>query len=540
MRKIILFLFCFNFLVSFAQQDAWVYFTDKPNSQFYFDNPLEMLSQRALDRRTNQNIALDSKDVPISISYIEQIQNQEGITILAKSKWLNAIHVRGNQENIAALTTFEFVDIVFFANRSLNTSGKKSTNQEIKKFNKHLETFSDFQYGNSANQIEMLNGHLLHQDNFTGNGKIIAVLDNGFVGVNTIQPFQRLFDNNKILGGYDFVNRDDDVYDGGTHGTLVLSTIGGFKENELVGTAPDAFYYLFKTEATAYENPLEESLWVEAAEMADSLGVDVINTSLGYFQYDNPAYNYTYEDMNGTTSFISRGLDIAYSRGMICVTSAGNSGNTSNPNIAVPADATFSLTVGAVNTTGEYASFSSIGPSFDGRIKPDIASKGFQASISNTLGEIGVASGTSFSSPIIAGLVACLWEALPSFTNTQIMDLIKQSAHLYANPNFQLGYGIPNFYLAYQNGLLLNTSTFNQAIVTVYPNPAKDILNVNFENESFSTIIIYNQLGQIVLNQKISQNQNTINIENISSGMFFYKLISENQVNIKSGKFIKQ
>ncbi|MDD2986460.1 S8 family serine peptidase, partial [Flavobacterium sp.] len=328
MQKIYFLLFLFVANGVFAQEDAWIYLTDKPNAEYYFQNPLEMLSQRALDRRMVQNISLDLLDVPIYEAYITQIAAQPGITVLAQSKWMNCLHVRGLQTEVEALSEFSFVSSIQFANASLNQNGRLSQTNSEAKVTKNLEIQVSFMYGNSTNQIEMIGGDLLHQANFTGSGKIIAVMDNGFPGVNTTEAFQRLRDNNQILGGYDFVNRDEDVYEGGSHGTLVLSTMGGFKEGELVGTAPDASYYLFKTEAP-YENPLEESFWVEAAELADSLGVDIISTSLGYSVFDNPNYNYTYANMNGTTTFSARGADLAFTRGMICVTSAGNSGNNS-------------------------------------------------------------------------------------------------------------------------------------------------------------------------------------------------------------------
>jgi serine protease AprX len=299
MKKIILLflILCSNTI--FSQEDAWVYLNSKPNMQSFFDNPLSELSQRSLDRRTTQNIALDSKDAPMHQPFIDQISASDGIVVLAKSKWFNALHVQGTEEAIRVLTNLTFVERVDFANRILNNPLRASTPQKaFKKMHKKFETDVVFNYGNSGNQIQMLNGHLLHQQNYTGTGKIIAVMDGGFPGVNTAAPFSRLRDNNQILGGYDYVNRNADFYTGISHGTLVLSTMGGYKEGELVGTAPDASYYLFITEDGANEWPLELSLWVEAAEEADRLGADILNTSLGYTEFDNPNYNFTYDDMN--------------------------------------------------------------------------------------------------------------------------------------------------------------------------------------------------------------------------------------------------
>ena len=535
MKKITFLLFIFSSFITSAQEDAWVYFTNKPDATYYLANPLEMLSQRSLDRRTAQNIALNSTDVPISVSYINSVTNATGITVKAKSKWLNALHVRGTIANIQNLENFTFVDHIQFANSNLNAAGRTASPEIITAVNKNLDVQANFNYGTSTNQIQMLNGQVLHQQDYTGNGKIIAVLDAGFPGVNTATPFQRLFDNNKILGGYDFVNRNINFYTGNNHGTLVLSTMGGYVENQLIGTAPDASYYLFITEDITSENPVEESYWVEAAEMADSLGVDVINTSLGYFTYDNPNYSHTYQEMNGTTAFISRGADIAFSKGMICVVSAGNSGASANPHIAAPADAINVLAVGAVTAEESYATFSSIGPSFDGRVKPDVAAQGQNAVISDTSGNIGTANGTSFSGPIMAGMVASFWQAFPNKTNAEIIQLVKQSAHLYNNPNAQLGYGIPDFAQA----LNLNTTSYSSDKFILYPNPAHSKVNFQFQNNfEKATFLLYNNLGQQVLNTEITNSNSNISIENLTSGIYLYKIIDRN--NSQTGKLVKK
>ncbi|MFV8375412.1 S8 family serine peptidase [Flavobacterium sp. LB1P71] len=536
MVKIYLLLFLFITSIGFSQEDAWVYFNTKPNSQSYISTPLLMLSQRALDRRTNQNIVLDFKDVPVESSYVSQVKAVAGITVKAKSKWLNAIHVRGTQAIINSLKTFPFVTKVDFADKLLNQTGKITKSTKIKKVTKSKKTKIDYAYGTSANQIQMLNGQLLHQHNYTGAGKIIAVLDAGFPGVNTAQPFQRLRDNNQILGGYNFVLRNPDFYTGASHGTSVLSSMGGYKENSLVGTAPDASYYLFITEDDTSENPVEESLWVEAAERADSLGVDIINTSLGYFEYDKSTYNHTYSEMNGTTAFISRGAEIAFSRGMIVVVSAGNSGGTADPYIAVPADAVSVIAVGAVKSSEVLASFSSIGPSSDGRIKPDVMAQGQSDVLSDEFGNIVYANGTSFSSPIMAGMIACLWQANPSKTNIEIRQLIIKSADRYTVPDNQYGYGIPDFNLAVSNGLSLNT--FSDDFI-IYPNPAIDFITISLPvGLDRAMVSIYSISGQKVLNKEITIESASISLKALSKGIYIYKV--ESNSFYKSGKIIKQ
>lgn len=537
MKKLLLFtLLVFNF--GFSQEDAWVYFNDKPDAAYYLANPLQMLSQRALDRRTAQGIALDNTDVPIAQTYIDQVTASTGITVMAKSKWLNALHVRGTQANIQLLSGLLFVSHIQFANASLNSRHSNMIQKTtiIQPVNKQLEVLTDFNYGGSSNQIQMLNGHLLHQQNYTGQGKMVAIMDAGFPGVNSASPFQRLRDNNLILGGYNFPDRNTSIYTRNSHGTSVLSCMAGYVDNQLVGTAPDAQYYLFITEDANSENPVEESYWVEAAEMADSLGVDVINSSLGYFTYDNISYSYSYSDMNGLKTFAARGANMAFSKGMICVTSAGNSGNSANPHIATPADAITTLTVGAVDASENYVSFSSIGPSFDGRVKPDVCAKGYAATVSNSSGSIVNANGTSFSSPILAGMVTTFWSAVPNMTNAQIVQFVKESADIYANPTIYKGYGVPDFQLALINALSANN--FENDIVLLYPNPVQDKVTIVFSDTNFSgNLVLFNSIGQQVGSFDISETNASVNLENLASGLYFYQLKTANKTT--QGKLLK-
>ena len=533
MRYCYTFLLVFISTLTFAQgEDAWVYFTGKPNSQDFFNNPSQTLSQRALDRRTNQNIVLNISDAPIEITYVNQVKASAGISVMAQSKWLNALHVRGTQASITALKAFVFIDKIVFADKALNTTAKPAAVQSITQTQEKLNTTIDYAYGNSTNQIQMLNGQVLHKQNYTGSGKIIAVLDGGFPGVNTAQPFKHLRDNNLILGGYDYVNRNADFYSGNSHGTSVLSTMGGYTENSLVGTAPDASYYLFITEDNASENPVEESYWVEAAEQADAFGVDIITTSLGYFEYDNTSYSHTYNDMNGTTNFISRGAEIAFSKGMIVLASAGNEGTTAEPHIGGPADAVSVVTVGSVNASKVKAGSSSIGPSLDNRIKPDVMAQGVAAVVSNAAGNIGTANGTSFACPIMAGMAACLWQAFPSKNNKEIRQMILQSADHYTNPDNNYGYGIPNF------GSTLGVETFQSATdFLVYPNPVQTNISFSFDNPKAS-VSIYSILGQKLIEKEITNQNPLLSVETLTSGLYFYTFDSEGLH--KTGKIIKQ
>lgn len=516
---------------SIAQEDAWVYFNSKPNANSQLANPLTILSQRSLDRRAAQSIPLDFKDATIHQPYIVQIQNATGISVLGKSKWLNALHIRGTQVNIQALISLPFVEKVVYANHSLNPTGKIALNQSKTKnnisLNKLASEATTFNYGNSITQIQMLNAHILHQQNYTGTGKIIAVMDSGFPGVDTAAPFARMRNNNLILGGYNFVENTNNPYRLNSHGTQTLSNMGGFADGQLVGTAPDAKYYLFVTEDVASENPIEETNWVEAAEMADSLGVDVINTSLGYYEYDNPNYSYNYAlgHINGNKAFISKGASIAFTRGMICVTSAGNAGNsTTDPHIATPADVENTLTVGAVNNLEVKAGFSSIGPTSNDKQKPDVMAMGVSATVALPNGTIGLSNGTSFSSPIIAGAVTSFWSAFPNKTNAEIIQFVKASADRYSNPNNQYGFGVPDFQAALISAL--STEKFdNKNTFKIFPNPVKEEVTLTlpdaFLNEN---IIFYNALGQKVKSVKLQNIIQTISLNELQSGLYSYEI----------------
>ncbi|MBN4082749.1 S8 family serine peptidase [bacterium AH-315-A23] len=483
-----------------------------------------MLSQRALDRRLRYSIPLDARDVPVETLYISQVKSTHGITVLAKSKWLNAIHIKGTQTDIDKLKNVDFVAKVEYANKSLNTAGRKLGKQPMVQKNNKLDVSTDFNYGNAANQIEMIHGDVLHQHNFTGEGMQIAIIDAGFPNVDKFAAFQRLRDNDQILGGYDFVHRNANFYTGHYHGMAVLSTIGGYIENEFVGTAPDAKFYLFISEDAVNETPLEESLWVEAAEKADSLGVDVINTSLGYTTFDNPAYNYTYNDMDGQTTFISRGAEIAFSRGMILVNSAGNEGNDSWHYVSAPADAVAVLSIGAVDASGTIANFSSFGPTTDNRIKPDVCAQGAQVYIINSSGNVATSNGTSFSSPVLTGVITCLWQAFQHKSNAEIIQLVKESSHLYSNYTNQEGFGIPNFQTIYEL-LVIENDAEDIDEPSLFPNPTLNTINYKFPiGIDEMEVTVFNLLGKNVIESSVRKSNPTTDISFLSKGLYMVQI----------------
>jgi hypothetical protein len=524
MKKILLILIFFLTIKSYSQEHAWIYFTDKPNSATYLSNPLSMLSQRALDRRTNQNISIDMTDVPISNNYINQINALNGVEVKAKSKWLNAIHVYGLETDIRQAENLSFVDYIDFASNNI-------TNRTNINFDKFNETFTNYNYGNSLNQNEQIGVTTLHENNYTGQGIVIAIMDNGFGGVDTFSGFQYLRNNNLVLGSYNFVQRNTNLNTGGTHGTSVLSTIAGFVDGELIGTAPDANFYLFVTEDVNSETPLEESLWVEAAETADSLGIDIINTSLGYRDFNETKYNHTYNDFDGATTFIAKAASMLASKGIIATIAAGNDGNNFHY-ISTPADATNILTVGAVDSSGDMASFSSYGPTADGRVKPDVDAKGKNTTIINGSGSVVTGSGTSFASPVLCGAVACLWQAFPNKTSFEIMDLIRQSAHLYNSPNDHFGFGIPNFNLIFTQ---LNIEQYHDSNIQIYPNPTFDLLHFTKEISNFK---IFDVSGSVVLSNSSKNNDiQSVNLNSLEKGVYFLSI--QNTENNNTIKIIK-
>ena len=264
--------------------------------------------------------------------------------------------------------------------------------------------------------------------------------------------------------------------------------------------------------------------------------MDIINTSLGYSDIDNPAYNLTYSERDGKTAFISKGAEIAFSRGMLVVVSAGNEGSTSEPHISAPADAFSVITVGAVHANQQKAAFSSIGPTSDGRIKPDVMALGQNIIVSDENGNPVYSNGTSFSAPIISGMLACLWQAYPDVSNQEIRDLVLQSSNLYASPNNNYGYGIPDFNWALNNGNDVRKQQFEYFVA--YPNPTADLFSIHFPpNFNSATIWLFNALGQQIFEKKIKETESAFSVETLSNGIYFYKIQSE--LFSKEGKVIK-
>lgn len=516
---IVFFLACSLMISAQHASQYWVYFSDKGNTDSAFTNPYALLSQRAVERRARQFIPFDKLDVPVVSDYVEALQASH---VYARSRWLNAALVSGIDSSVVA--NLHFVDVV-------------TPRIPMKK---HLAEDAGFTYGQSALQIEMLKGDYIHDRGYTGQGVLIAVFDGGFNNTNTISPFSHLWQNGQIKGIYSFVNQDTNIYFPGSHGTHVLSVLAAKNEGVYVGTAPDADYWLFMTEDEVREVNAEEYNWLAAAEMSDSLGVDVINSSLGYSVFDPGQISYSLNDLDGRTSVVSQAAQFAARKGILVVNSAGNSGSDPNwQKILMPADADSILAVGAVDATEQRSLFSSVGPTVDGRIKPDVMAMGDQARYLTTSGFPTQGNGTSFASPLIAGLAACLRQAYPNHSTENLRQTILQSADQYLSPDSLRGYGLPNFDIALNN--IVSVDEFTPSpMLTVYPNPVVGTLNITLQPEFVPTgLKIFNNTGQMIYNQLITSEccELRVDVNHLPTGSYLLYMYNGQTAHIN--QFIK-
>lgn len=433
----------FNAALAKTEYHFFVQFHDKGLNYVDIAKPELFLSERALERRKRLNIPVDSFDLPVTASYIFNI-TKPSIKVRYVSKWLNgAVITTESMDTAWRLKIKFFVDDVIYLGKSTvkaSKSGKQAdTEPDDEAFKK--------QYGDGYRQLEMLEGTKLHQYGYRGEGMWVAVFDAGFWKVDQLSLFSPLMLNKQVIYTNDLVDQETNIYDDDDHGLHVLGCMAANKSSTMIGASPMSQYVLIRTESNAYESWLEELNWVRAAEIADSMGVDVINSSLGYNTFDEERLNHEHKDLDGKTTYISRGAAVAATRGMLVVSSAGNDGNKSWGKLDFPADVEDILVVGAVDHSKEAPAFSSPGPTADFRIKPDVAALGKNTFVATTYG-IGTGNGTSYSAPIIAGLATCLWQANPSLTPQEIKRIIIQSSHMYLSPDNVSGHGLPDFNLA--------------------------------------------------------------------------------------------
>ncbi|MCG9910221.1 MAG: S8 family serine peptidase [Flavobacteriales bacterium] len=534
-----------------------VFFKDKANSPYSIDNPEAFLSTRAIERRNKSGIRIAESDLPVNPSYIKQVLSL-GFTYYGKANWNNYIIVGTNDEKLAdkakKLSSVKEVKEIY-SQKLAKKDFLGSLMEEMAKTEKKSSTTGDnlqslafWDYGTSMNQVSMLGIDYMHAKGYTGEGMIIAILDGGFYKVDELAPFYSLRENNQILATWDFVMNEASVYEDNSHGMSVLSCIAGVKQGQLIGTGPKAKFFLLRSEDAATETIAEMYYWEAAAVWADSAGADIINSSLGYTKFDNGIGDLTYADMNGNTSVVTKAADMAASKGILVVNSAGNEGAGPWKYIGAPADGDSVLSIGAVNKDRKIAGFSSRGPTYDGRIKPNVCAVGEGTLVSNTSGNINYSNGTSFSGPLIAGAAACLWQANPSKSNMEIYRAIEKSAHKYDNPDNNFGYGIPNF--GYADMILKNQtadSFYDKQTLLTYPNPVKeDEAFVDFFAmlDGSVSVKVSDMSGVTVFEKQVSVFKQTLNRIQLKfpvpmrSGTYVVS-ISEGSKTF-TGKFVKQ
>lgn len=530
----------------------WVQFKDKNGSPFSLNDPSVYLSQKAIDRRNKQNILISINDLPVNNVYVAEIRAMQGVTILNRSKWFNAILVSASDTNkISAIKALAYVKNVkqietsqLLKSISKFESENGSNAVSAEKFD-NPSASSVLNYGPSFKQANQIGVDCMHNLGYQGQGMTIAVLDAGFFDVNILPAFESMRINNQLLGTRDFISGDTMVYEDFPHGMNVLSCMVADLPGKIVGTAPKANYWLLRTEDANSESLSEEITWLVGAEFADSVGADIINSSLGYNYFDNSADNHTYSDLDGNTTIITKAADLAASKGIMVVSSAGNFGGPPWYKISAPADADSILTVGAVDSVGSIASLSSRGPTFDGRIKPNTVARGLNAVIAANSGDITTSSGTSFSSPITAGAVACLWQANPSVTNMQLLTAIQESSSQFSNPDSIKGYGIPNFCVA--NTILtgIDNHELSSDKLNVHPNPFNNNFEITFYSNKKQKIEIelYDISGREIFRKHENVSANSYNVFNfneantLSKGLYMLELSTPDKKHFK--KIIK-
>ncbi len=424
----------------------WVEFTDKNHTPYCTCRPAEFLSARALERRARAGIAVGENDLPVDPNYVRGLKI-DGVQVHHTSRWLNAATVTTDEAGAAHLKNLPFVKKVEYIGRHIgpkNPPGRRSkTRKPAPDYPRPGGGRNPFGY--TGKQNSLLNALPLHAAGHRGDGIWVAVMDGGFTNTDTINLFDSVALRGRLFPGWDFVERDGDVYEGAQHGTAVLSVMAGNLPGYFMGTAPEATYFLLKTEDSRGEYPVEEANWIAGAEWADSIGADIINASLGYTHFNDTTLNHRYAVLDGRTAIGSRGAAIAATKGMIICNSAGNEGDGSWHYIGVPADAPGIVAVGSVNFMGSRSTFSSFGPTPDGRIKPDLVAPGDEVVTAGNFDiQLGVSSGTSLASPILAGALAALWSASPQKTAAEILDAVFASADQAEQPDNERGYGLPD------------------------------------------------------------------------------------------------
>ena len=484
---------------------------DKGTNPYTIANPSQYLTARSIQRRTRYSIPIDSTDLPITPRYIDSIRLAGAVTILNVSKWLNQVLIQTS--DAAALTKINGFPFVIGTGPAAPVAGTPADNL----VNKQLDVPTNsaittpppvpqnandyYSYGQSYGQVHLTQGEFLHNHGFRGQGMQMAILDAGFFHYLTLPTFDSVRNNGQVLGTWDFVAGNASVDEDNSHGMNCFSTIAANMPGTFMGQAPKASFYLYRTEDVASEYPIEEQNWCAGIERADSLGIDVSTTSLGYNQFDNAIFNHTYADMNGDITMIARAADLAAKKGIVVLEAAGNEGTNAWHWIITPADADSTIAVGAVNNAGVVGSFSSYGPSSDGQIKPSMAAVGVSAVIANpNTGNPSFGSGTSFACPNLAGITTCLWQAFPEVNNMTLINTMQQSSTRAGNPDDRVGYGIPDVKKAFAKLIKL---LYSQSVATSNCN---SILQWTVKTDTTINVFVERKLpaapGYTVINQQ--------------------------------------
>ncbi len=501
--------------VSAAQTNRYmVFFTDKNNSQFSIEEPADFLTDRAVNRRIQQAIPVTLEDLPVNEVYIEGVESLD-IETYFTSKWLNGVLVQTEASKIPSIEALDYVSHVEY----VAPDERLSKEREPDPGQTQVQSFNPGELSNAV-QRDMVGGDLMHQEGFAGADIQIAVLDGGFSHVNNSSYFEYLFTTGQYLGGKDYVTNGDNPFQYSTHGTGALSTIVGDAGSSFRGIAYESPVLLLVTEDVASEYRVEEYNWLFGAEYADSLGIDIISTSLGYTGFDDPEMNYTNSDLDGETAIITRAAEMAFKKGMLVVTSGGNSGDKSWRFVSTPADGPNVLAVGAVNNVRERLAFSSVGPTADGRIKPDVVAMGGATVLFRS--DFGTSSGTSFSAPIITGLAAGLWQANPDWNNEQLLQAIKRRGSRFDTPDNLIGFGIPHFEL--DRLLTTDQETLEWSL---YPNPVTaGVITLESLNASLHEVQLFDAHGkQVPISIKLQEPRKVqFQLVDKESGIYFLTL----------------
>lgn len=502
-------------------------FTDKEATIHTLSSPSSYLSPRALERRARYNIPVDSSDLPVAATYVDSVLQITGGVLHTRSRWHNScVILLEDSSAILGLQPVSFIrqikQVAYYATGLHQKPGAPEEPSEAGKPTDFDENF----YGQAWSQIHLCQGEYLHEQGYMGQDKLIAVIDVGFNGVNTAAPFDSLRQQGRLMDTWNYIYDTAHVFGYSAHGCQVLSCMASYVPQSHVGTAPKAMYALYITDDQYSEQAIEEDNFAAAAERADSLGADLITTSLGYNTFDNPDDSYTYADLDGKTTLAARTANAAVRKGIFMVASAGNEGMQAWQHILTPGDADSAMTVGSVNNMKTYAPSSGKGPNADGILKPNVAAQGVQAYVASPSGNIQSATGTSYATPVLAGLSACLLQAAPGMTPLQLRSLIESVSDSFASPTYRVGNGVPDFRRAYETvGIEEESKNTARGTFLVYPNPAEDrvyVLDRSGSNRT-TTYRIYTPDGRMVAKGSVSPGR-SMNTGQLPRGLYLMQL----------------